>query len=128
MIKFLNKKTMYLMLSVVMCGIVLIYIYDNPAQQTAMDYSNYETYEEARIKALIETFEGVEDVSVLLTFENVDSIQSSLTINGTNSKYRIKGIAVSAVGADDPLITEKIKSMLCAAYNINSRDVFVCGK
>lgn len=128
MIKFLNKRTVYLILSVVLCGIVLIYVYDNPTQKSVSVYNNYEIYEETRIKALIESFEGVDDVSVLLTFENENSTQVSLTTNGTNSKYKIKGIAVSAVGADDPLIAEKIKSMLCAAYNINSRTVFVCGK
>ncbi|MBQ3100841.1 MAG: hypothetical protein IJC50_07625 [Clostridia bacterium] len=77
---------------------------------------------------MIETLEGVSDVSVLLTFENDVSVNLSINNDGSSVISEIKGIAVSAVGADDPLISEKIISMLCAAYNINSRTVFVCGK
>lgn len=126
MIRLSNKKTVFLILSIILSGIVLIYIYENPTKKS--DYNCYEQREEARIIAMIETLEGVSDVSVLLTFENDVSVNLSINNDGSSVISEIKGIAVSAVGADDPLISEKIISMLCAAYNINSRTVFVCGK
>lgn len=126
MIKVFNRKPGFIILSVILCGIVLIYIYDNPS--TSGEEINYESYEEARIKNLVETLEGISDVTVLLTYENSNEVQSSINLNDEKDYIKLKGIAISARGAENPLLAEKIKSLLCAAYNINSKMIYVCGK
>ncbi len=126
----IKRKFLFIICVLILSGLLLVFINDN-SKTPAQEKINTESAEEERIKELLETLDGVSDVSVLLTFESEPSIKASTLDNNadndTTSK-EIKGIAISANGGDDPLISEKIKSLLCAAYNIPDRAIFVCGK
>ena len=122
MIKLSKQSKLYLMITLVLSGIILVYICNNP---TEIEESVYTFNEETRIKNMIETLDGVSEVSVLLTYSQTNTTlsESEASVIGD-----IKGVAISAVGADDPVVSEKIKSLICAAYDINDHMIFVCGK
>lgn len=125
-----KKKHLLLIILLILAGFVLAFI-GTAVNENPETVTNPEMLEQERIKSLIESLNGVSDVSVLLTFSTEEEVNAGSFSNKETNRVQskvIKGIAVSANGGDDYLISEKIKSLLCAAYDIPESAVFVCGK
>lgn len=127
----LKNKVLLLIISCIFLGILLVVLGNNSKETEVISPQTQEEREEQRIKAMIESINGVKNVTVLVTFDSDDTVSAAnfgSSGKNTNDSNSIKGIAVSADGADNPLICEKIISLLCAAYDITDSMVFVCGK
>ena len=128
MIKLAKRNGIYVIFSLILCGMILVYFYNNPSNTTESEGEGYKSSEEKRIKDLVESLEGISDASVMVNFESVTKTDLSLSGDEIVAEPVIKGIAISVKGGDDPLLSEKIKSLICAAYDINDSMIYVCGK
>jgi len=85
----------------------------------------------AAVEAKLASLEGGEDaVAAASGMGAISSALWSAVVAGDEivAEPVIKGIAISVKGGDDPLLSEKIKSLICAAYDINDSMIYVCGK
>ena len=114
-------------------GLILVITNNENNEKSINVTETPEQKEEKRIKVLIETIEGVSDATVLVTFQNNDDNTQSVgrfysSSDLSDYNYVKNGIAISTKGGDNVLLIEKIKSLLCAAYDIKEDMIYICGK
>ncbi|MGI6202997.1 MAG: hypothetical protein ACOYID_06310 [Eubacteriales bacterium] len=152
-----NVKGIWLLGAGLLVGIALIvigsvdYTLGRPKEEETrrtdiIDTSDYVEKLERQVAALIERIDGAGVASVLITLESdsehvyaYDSKNGSreyLTIGAGTSESpvllrrmtpRLRGIAVVCSGGDNPVVQQKIISMLCALFDLPSTKVFVSG-
>lgn len=154
--KLKNIKGIWLLGAVFLVGVVLIvissvdYTLGRPKEEMPrtdiIDTTDYVDKLEADVEALLERVDGAGVVSVLITLEsnseNVyaydsnDGSREYLTIGSGSSEStvllrrmtpRLRGIAVVCSGGNDPIVQQKIISLLCALFDLPSTKVFVSG-
>lgn len=154
--KLKNIKGLWLLGAVFFIGVALIvvssvdYTLGRPKEDTPrtdiIDTSDYVDKLEAEVEALLERVDGAGVVSVLITLESdsenvyaYDSKNGSreyLTTGSGSSESpvllrrmtpRLRGIAVVCTGGNDPIVQQKLISLLCALFDLPSTKVFVSG-
>ncbi len=154
--KLKNIKGIWLLGAVFFIGVALIvvssvdYTLGRPKEDTPrtdiIDTSDYVDKLEAEVEALLERVDGAGGVSVLITLESdsenvyaYDSKNGSreylTTGNGSSESPvllrrmtpRLRGIAVVCSGGNDPIVQQKLISLLCALFDLPSTKVFVSG-
>lgn len=152
-----NIKGIWLLGALLVIGIALIvigsvdYTIGRPEAEEGkrtdiIDTSDYVDKLEHDVAALIERIDGAGVANVLITLESdsehvyaYDSRNGSreyLTVgSGSNEEPvllrrmtpRLRGIAVVCSGGNDPIVQQKIISMLCSLFDLPSTKVFVSG-
>ncbi len=111
-----------------------------------IDTAEYVKRLEGEVAALLERVNGVGTASVLITLESdsenvfaYDSKNGSreyLTTGSGSSESavllrrmtpRLRGIAVVCSGGENPVVQQKLISLLCALFDLSSTKVFVSG-
>ena len=81
----------------------------------------------AELNSMIESIEGAGETQVLLTLESSYEYVY-LDDDKTLTKIlepKVRGVAVACVGGDDPVVREKVTSLLTTVLNIKSGNVSV---
>lgn len=119
---------------------------EDPKRTDIIDTSDYVDRLEQEVAALLERIDGAGVVHVLITLESdsehvyaYDSKNGSreyLTVGSGSAESpvllrrmtpKLRGIAVVCSGGDNPVVQQKIISLLCALFDLPSTKVFVSG-
>ena len=127
-----RNKIIVIVSAFALLGFLLVFLNSAENKAPISAVNTPEKTEEQRIKALIETIDGVEDATVLVTFKSNEDVRATgsfySSVQNENDRNNIKGIAISTRGGDNILLCEKIKSLICAAYDISDDMIYICGK
>lgn len=112
------------------------------------DLEEYRKELEKQLKDIIEKLDGASNVSVMVTFDQgsyAEYAQDGTYSGGTatSKKYvfndkdepitlkivcpKVRGVAVVCGGGSNPVLAQKIISLLCALLDVNSSRVYVSG-
>ncbi len=86
------------------------------------------TLEEARLAKILSDIKGVGSVGVMLSYTEPEEIQSVFSNIGEAKMKKIKGVIVTAQGAENPVIKNNIKNAVSAVYDIPLKNVIIFEK
>lgn len=118
------------------------------SSERSEDLDEYKKELEKQLKDIIEKLDGASNVSVMVTFDQGSCAEYAQdgTFSGgtaTSKKYvlndkdepitirivcpKVRGVAVVCGGGSNPILAQKIISLLCALLDVNSSRVYVSG-
>ncbi len=84
--------------------------------------------EEARLARILSDIKGVGSVGVMLSYIEPEETQSVFSNSNEIKTKRIKGVIVTAQGAENPVIKNNIKNAVSAVYDIPLKNVIIFEK
>ena len=144
--KFKNKKIIFIFLSLIICGTVLIISDNQHNDKTTKEYqitNDVDTYTytlEKKLEQTINLIDGVNNASVMITLESGNeyvyasddtevSQKHVIVDNGlvcvTEKLPKIRGVAVVCDGGNSSAIKTKITELVCSVLGIYSNCIYV---
>lgn len=87
-----------------------------------------ETMEEARLARILSDIKGVGRVDVMITYVVPEETGSVFTDSDQTLEKKVRGVIVTARGAESPVIARDIINAVSAVYDIPAKNVIVFEK
>lgn len=86
------------------------------------------TREELRLAEILSGIKGVGEVDVMITYEDTEAVHSMFDNGNGSREGKVKGVIVTAAGADSSIVKNDITNAVSAVFDIPVQNVMVFEK